>query len=110
MASEFVIFYDPANNNEIRFLNSRGSLVADDTTEHYNELTTAGCIKVVLTDTTLQGKASSLVHNAKVVLTDSVVTDIVTHTNSVQPVVEPEENVDDQITALEARIAALEAG
>ena len=110
MAHEFVVFYTPAKNNEVKEYNSHGSLLAEDTDTHYNELVAAGHVKIVLTDATLQGKIGKFGRNAKLVFTDSALTDIVAHTNSFQPPVDNTPTVQEEIAALKARIETLEAG
>jgi hypothetical protein len=109
MANEFVVFYTPASNNEVKYYNSHGSVIAEDTDTYYDSLVAAGHVKVVLTNVTLQGKLSKFGRNSRLVFTDSVLTDIVTHTNSFQPPVDNTPTVEAEIVTLKNRIAALEA-
>ena len=110
MANEFVVFYTPASNNEVKYYNSHGSVIAEETDTYYDSLVAAGHVKVVLTDAALKGKMGKFGRNAKLVFIDSVLTDIVTHTNSLQLPVDDTPTVDAEIAALKARIEALEAG
>jgi len=113
--SEFVIFYTPTLDNEISSFNSHSS-TSEETVDKLGSINlstvmaAAGHVKVVLTDVGLQEKIYSLGRNSKVVLTDDVVTDIVAHTNSIQPASDTVESWEDQINVLKARIEILEAG
>ena len=114
--SRFVLMYDTTKNNQVMEFNS--SAPDDYPTDEYlteRALTLAILISesdpnFTSVDAELHKKLFEYARNCRVVLTDGVVTDLVSETNPVQfnrPVVL---SVEEEIEDLKTRLAALEEG